>query len=182
MMPLFVRVKTFISRHLLNGHKKCSRSNNSQGRHAPCRVLAVCVDVCFSLQCVLTRDAVYITASCWLVLQAPGSRLRTGANLRNECSSKRCDSITIVTLFRCLLHAMDIHTSSVSHVHVIDPKSVKKDDLYGTPPLPSIPFTIPLLLRQARREHAGVDRWHLHFYTATNSGVRQCLAQALDSV
>jgi hypothetical protein len=32
---------------------------------------------------------------------------------------------------RCLLHALDAHTSSVSHVHVIDPKSVKKEDLYG---------------------------------------------------
>jgi hypothetical protein len=29
------------------------------------------------------------------------------------------------------LHALDAHTSSISHVYVIDPKSVKKDDLYG---------------------------------------------------
>ena len=33
---------------------------------------------------------------------------------------------------RCMLHALDAHTSSVSHVYVIDPKSVKKEDLYGT--------------------------------------------------
>ncbi len=33
---------------------------------------------------------------------------------------------------RCMLHALDTHTSSVSHVYVIDPKSVKKEDLYGT--------------------------------------------------
>ena len=42
--------------------------------------------------------------------------------------------IVLSTDRRCLLHALDACTSSVSHVYVIDPKSVKKEELYGTFP------------------------------------------------
>ena len=82
---------------------------------------------------------------------------------------------------RCLLHALDAHTSSISHVYVIDPKSVKKDDLYGN-------FTFILRFfshrrcRKTRSEHSWMERWFFYCNTSTYFSLYKYVAQTLDCV
>ncbi len=58
---------------------------------------------------------------------------------------------------RCLLHAVDVHTSSVSHVYVIDPKSVKKEELYGTFSQTRPSLISYIICRQTRHQYPRVE-------------------------
>jgi hypothetical protein len=121
-------VKLLICSRPRHGSRKFCKSSNSSGSSTFFNIIKHCFEM----------HAVSTTASCLLVRRAPGSLPLSGIVIffvvisSEFCYDARQGFMTSSNNCRCLLHALDAYTSSVSHVYVIDPKSIKKEELYGT--------------------------------------------------